>query len=47
MLRHFAMLSYADISAMTGLSKTTVDGRLQTAKKEMKRLLSKMGMGVS
>jgi RNA polymerase sigma-70 factor (ECF subfamily) len=45
MLRHFAMLSYADISAMTGLSKTTVDGRLQTAKKEMKQVLTKMGIG--
>ena len=47
MLRHFAMLSYADISTMTGLSKTTIDGRLRTAKKEMKQALIEMGMGVS
>lgn len=33
MLRHFAGLSYADISKMTGLSKTTIDGRLRIAKK--------------
>jgi RNA polymerase sigma-70 factor (ECF subfamily) len=47
MLRHFAMLSYADISTMTGLSKTTIDGRLRTAKREMKQALTKMGLGVS
>jgi RNA polymerase sigma-70 factor (ECF subfamily) len=36
MLKHFAQLSYADISRMTGLSKTTIDGRLRTAKKKLK-----------
>lgn len=46
MLRHFAMLSYAEISVMTGLSKTTIDGRLRTAKREMKQALIKMGLGV-
>ena len=47
MLKHFAMLSYADISTMTGLSKTTIDGRLRTAKKEMKKAFIEMGLGVS
>lgn len=40
MLKHFARLSYADISKMTGLSITTVDGRLQTAKKKLKERLT-------
>jgi RNA polymerase sigma-70 factor (ECF subfamily) len=44
MLKHFAGLSYADIAATTGLSKTTVDGRLRTAKKRMGRTLTQMGI---
>lgn len=47
MLKHFAGLSYAEISKMTGLSNTTIDGRLRTAKKELKRALTSMGEGVS
>jgi len=47
MLKHFAKLSYADISHMTGLSKTTIDGRLRTAKKRLNQLLSESGIGVS
>jgi len=39
LLKHFAMLSYEDISRMTGLSKTTIDGRLRTAKKRLKAKL--------
>jgi RNA polymerase sigma-70 factor (ECF subfamily) len=41
MLKHFAMLSYDDISQVTGLSKTTIDGRLRSAKKELKARLEK------
>lgn len=47
MLKHFAKLSYADISRMTGLSKTTIDGRLRTAKKKLNQLLSESEVGVS
>lgn len=47
MLKHFAGLSYNDISKMTGLSKTTIDGRLRTAKKELRQTLMEMGIGVS
>jgi RNA polymerase sigma-70 factor (ECF subfamily) len=41
MLKHFAQLSYDEISRMTGLSKTTIDGRLRTGKKKMKQYLLK------
>lgn len=41
MLKHFAMLSYDDISQVTGLSKTTIDGRLRSAKKELRARLGK------
>jgi RNA polymerase sigma-70 factor (ECF subfamily) len=47
MLKHFGGLSYAEISKMTGLSSTTIDGRLRTAKKELKRALTRIGEGVS
>jgi RNA polymerase sigma-70 factor (ECF subfamily) len=47
MLKHFAKLPYADIAKMTGLSKTTIDGRLRTAKKRLNQLLSESGIGVS
>lgn len=47
MLKHFAKISYADISKMTGLSKTTIDGRLRTAKRKLKNTLTKMGIGVN
>ncbi|RJP68036.1 MAG: RNA polymerase sigma factor [Candidatus Abyssobacteria bacterium SURF_17] len=43
MLKHFARLSYDDISKMTGLSKTTIDGRLRTAKKRLRKTLSAIG----
>lgn len=39
MLKHFAKLSYADISRITGLPKSTIDGRLRLAKKELKAML--------
>jgi RNA polymerase sigma-70 factor (ECF subfamily) len=39
MLRHFARLSYAEISKATGLSNTTIDTRLRTAKKKLKKML--------
>jgi len=39
MLKHFAQLSYDEISRMTGLSKTTIDGRLRMGKKKMKQYL--------
>jgi RNA polymerase sigma factor (sigma-70 family) len=39
MLKHFAQLSYDEISRMTGLSKTTIDGRLRMGKKKMKQHL--------
>ena len=39
MLKHFAQVSYAEISKMTGLSKTTIDGRLRTAKKKLREKL--------
>jgi len=41
MLKHFAQLSYDEISRMTGLSKTTIDGRLRIGKKKMKQYLLK------
>ncbi len=47
MLKHFAMLSYAEIAKMTGLSETTIDGRLRTAKRELKKTLIKMGIEVN
>ena len=47
MLKHFGGLSYAEISELTGLSSTTIDGRLRTAKKELKQALTKLDEGVS
>lgn len=46
MLKHFGQVSYAEISEMTGLSKTTVDGRLRTAKKRLRKELVGLGVGV-
>ena len=40
MLKHFAQMTYAEISKMTGLSKTTIDGRLRTAKKKLREKLA-------
>ncbi|MBI5117748.1 RNA polymerase sigma factor [Candidatus Poribacteria bacterium] len=45
MLKHFARLSYDEISKMTGLSKTTLDGRLRLGKKRLRRKLFEMGIG--
>jgi RNA polymerase sigma-70 factor (ECF subfamily) len=42
MLKHFAGLSYDDISKMTGLSKTTIDGRLRTGKKRLRQRLGEI-----
>lgn len=47
MLRHFARLSYAEISKATGLSNTTIDTRLRTAKKKLKRMLLETEEGAS
>ncbi len=47
LLKHFARLSYDDISRMTGLSKTTIDGRLRTAKKRLSQKLLEMRIEVS
>ncbi len=46
MLKHLAELSYAEISQMTGLSKTTIDGRLRMGKKKLRQALIEMGIGV-
>jgi RNA polymerase sigma-70 factor (ECF subfamily) len=46
MLKHLAELSYAEISRMTGLSKTTIDGRLRMGKMKLRRTLGEMGIGV-
>ncbi len=42
MLKHFARLSYDDISKMTGLSKTKIDGRLRAGKKQLKLRLAEI-----
>lgn len=44
MLKHFAKLSYEEISKMTGLSKTTIDGRLRIAKKRLRQKLIQAGL---
>jgi RNA polymerase sigma-70 factor (ECF subfamily) len=46
MLKHLAELSYAEISQMTGLSKTKIDGRLRAGKKKLRQMLIDMGIGV-
>jgi RNA polymerase sigma-70 factor (ECF subfamily) len=46
MLRHLAEMSYAEISQMTGLSKSKIDGRLRTGKKKLRQMLIEMGIGV-
>ena len=43
MLKHFAMFSYAEISEMTGLSNSTITGRLQTARKMFREKLIELG----
>jgi RNA polymerase sigma-70 factor (ECF subfamily) len=39
MLKHLAQLSYDEISKVTGLSKTTIDGRLRAGKRKMRQQL--------
>lgn len=39
MLKHLAQMSYDEISKMTGLSKTTIDGRLRMGKKRLREQL--------
>ncbi len=46
MLKHFAGLTYEEISKTTGLSKTTIDGRLRLGKENLRRMLADMGIGV-
>jgi RNA polymerase sigma-70 factor (ECF subfamily) len=43
MLKHFAAFSYAEISEMTGLSTSTITGRLQTARKMFREKLVELG----
>lgn len=45
MLKHFARLSYAEISDITGLSKTTIDGRLRSAKTRLRMQIIAMNKG--
>lgn len=40
MLKHFAMMSYSDISRMTGLTKATIDGRLRAGKRALRKQLA-------
>ena len=46
MLKHFAGLSYTEISALTGLSNTTICGRLQAARKNLREKLAEIVQGV-
>lgn len=46
MLKHFAGFSCAEISEMTGYSKSTITGRLQTARRRVRDKLIEMGEGV-
>ena len=46
MLKHFAGLSYAEISRTTGLSESVIGNRLQAARKKLREKLTKMGEGV-
>jgi RNA polymerase sigma-70 factor (ECF subfamily) len=46
MLKHFAGLSYAEISKTTGLSESIIGNRLQAARKKLREKLTKMGEGV-
>jgi RNA polymerase sigma-70 factor (ECF subfamily) len=45
MLKHFARLSYADISKTTGLSTPTIGNRLQAARKSLREKLIEMSQG--
>jgi len=44
-LRHFAGLSYAEISGITGLSNTAIDTHLRTAKRKLRKMLSEESKG--
>ncbi|GAB4336100.1 MAG: hypothetical protein Kow0099_08850 [Candidatus Abyssubacteria bacterium] len=46
MMKYFAKMSYREISAMTGLSPTTIDGRLRTGKRMLKEKLVSLGFGM-
>lgn len=46
LLKHFAMLSYNEISEMTGLSAAAIGNRLQAARKKLQGKLTEMGEGV-
>lgn len=46
MLKHFAQLSYSEISKMTGLPHSTIGGRLFAATSKLREILIKMGEGV-
>ena len=46
MLKHFAELSYAEISKTTGLSESVIGNRLQAAKKKLRERLTKIDEGV-
>lgn len=46
MLKHFAQLSYSEISNMTGLPKSKIGNRLQAARRKLREKLIEMGEGV-
>ena len=46
MLKHFAQLSYSEISNMTGLPHSTIGGRLHVATSKLRQILIQMGEGV-
>ncbi len=46
MLKHFARLSYTEISEMTGLGKPAINNRLRAARKKLRDILIEMGEGV-
>ena len=45
MLKHFVRMSYAEISQMTGLTKTTIDGRLRAGKRMLRKELTEIRIG--
>jgi RNA polymerase sigma-70 factor (ECF subfamily) len=46
MLKHFARLSYSEISKLTGLPQSKIGGRLQAARRKLREKLIEMGEGV-
>jgi RNA polymerase sigma-70 factor (ECF subfamily) len=46
MLKHFALLSYSEISKITGLTQSKIGTRLQAARRKLREKLIEMGEGV-